>query len=198
MSGLPTSTQSPDLGEAVIARHAIKSSLFLTPPPQPGLPGLAQESAGFIGQGDRKPTVSMNSFELPAVLKQSRGDVQRAPVSGQTPRQESKLPLPSRPVVENPEFSSAFNPGGAQPTYQASATAKNLPLAAIQRAPDSQAQSGAIEASIVNLVQRAQGADGDSDAAETPVLNLDELARMVYPLIKRILAVEQERLARRR
>jgi hypothetical protein len=186
-----------DLGEVVIARHAMKSSLFQTPPVQLGRPaGKAQDAEGFIGRADQKAALAMSSAEPAAILPQARGTVQRLPLPVQ-PGQESKLALPGRAAPLGPDREPDFDPGAVE-EFGAAATAQNLPLAMLQRSPDQQAQPTPVEASIVNFVQRASEADGSADTGSGPALSLDELAHMVYPLIKRILAVEQERMARRR
>jgi hypothetical protein len=134
----------------------------------------------------------MTSLEPPAILPQARVEVQRAPDA----RYESRLPLPSRSAAQ------VKDPGAAVESYVENVvpppSAQTLPLAQIQRIPESKALPAMSEASIVNFVQRAASDSSEEDGAEKPPVDLDELARMVYPLIKRLLAVEQERLARRR
>jgi hypothetical protein len=178
--------QPANLGEAVIARHSLNSSLFLSPP------GHAAQAEAYIGQVDRKAALSMSSQEAPAILPQARTEIQRT--AAPAARYESRLPLPGRTAVNFQDAAALVETHTEN--IVAAPTAQSLPLAQLQRSPDSAKPTAAVEASIVNFVQRASPVEPDGEGKE-PV-DLDELARMVYPLIKRILAVEQERLARRR
>jgi hypothetical protein len=178
------------LGEALLARHALQSSLFLAPPGRPS----EGEAERYIGRSEGKAPVAMTAHE-PAILPQARAEIQRE--AAPLPRFENKLPLPSsRPAM------SVSDAVGLVETYTEraappAATAQSLPLAHIQRSVEN-TESKPVEASIVNFVQRASEAESSGGEEAGPPVDLDELARMVYPLIKRILAVEQERLARRR
>ncbi len=66
----------------------------------------------------------------------------------------------------------------------------------IQRQPSALAPDVAVPSQRVGVVQRAQEggpAASASPVEEKPELELDHLARQIYPLIKRMLAVERER-----
>jgi hypothetical protein len=66
----------------------------------------------------------------------------------------------------------------------------------IQRQPSALAPDVAVSSQRVGVVQRAQEGEPAASASpveEKPELELDDLARQIYPLIKRMLAVERER-----
>ena len=71
-------------------------------------------------------------------------------------------------------------------------------IASVSTAP---ASGGIVQRSIIQRAETEPGSEGmvtgvsvgESEVTEGPAMNLDELARQVYPLIKRMLAVERER-----
>ena len=66
----------------------------------------------------------------------------------------------------------------------------------IQRQPSALAPDVAVSSQRLGVVQRVQEAEPEASASpveEEPELELDHLARQIYPLIKRMLAVERER-----
>jgi hypothetical protein len=183
------------LGEEVLARAASRARLPLTeplrpasglgrtgPPAQMAIPPRAQVQARF--EDERVQA----RFEDERVQARFEDEGVVMPVSKPVPaRVEPARAGPARPPAWGGEFPL---PPVSRPA----------PAALIQRQP---------VAPSVDLTVAAQGADVVQRAVETPPetgltteeegseLDLDHLARQVYPLIKRMLAVERERRSAR-
>jgi hypothetical protein len=71
-----------------------------------------------------------------------------------------------------------------------------VPAGLVQRQPLAISPALDTAARGIEIVQRVEtppAAAAEPPAAEAPQPNLDDLARQIYPLIKRMLAVERER-----
>ena len=188
-----------DLGESLLARHALKSSLFLSPPAQPGRAASMHTDSPqetFIGRPDRKTIVSLSSSEPAAILRQAQTLTEPSHPS----RSSAGLPLPARPVQasSNTAYAVYSDPGVS---ISSPAVINRYPAdETVQRRPENIQSPVVNEATIIDFVQRASSPDGDEIVGESEKseVDLDELARLVYPMIKRLLAIEHERLSSRR
>lgn len=169
----------PDLAEQVLSRVTSGARLPVTHPETEFLPPPASQ-------------ISTVDFSLPLQRQIQRSLAgPRQPAAGRQ-TQERDLPLAApRPIEVRGETGAAPSVAGVSGTP--------LP-AAVQRRPDdtlpdSTPATGGV-APAPGLIQRAEEKSSgatETEAARLP--DLDRLARQVFPIIKRLLAVERERSA---
>jgi hypothetical protein len=171
------------LEEAILMRAQSSANLPLIEPPGPAM-RLEPEGKHF----ERAEKLALPEPTLPTMTRtqvlprmtpliQANFEDQGAPAADQAWRVD--LPLPPGSLWEAP-VSRPASPG------------------LLQRSPD---LNGA--AQHTSIVQRAMGTESETSETqpgpeaqsepEAAALDLDELARQIYPLIKRMLAVERER-----
>jgi hypothetical protein len=176
------------LDQELLARAASREHLPLTRPPRmistsgPEMTALPQAriqprpEAEAEAAPDRwvpprpgGPSPELGLLPLWEPRREPAAAVSPGPDSAQALRVEAPLPPPSRPPLAE--------------------LVQRLPLAVSPGAPIVQRTVGEAEA----VVQRAisEGVGAEEEKAE---LDLDDLARQVYPMIKRMLAIERERL----
>jgi hypothetical protein len=186
-----------DPGKGIQPKAVSNAPLFQTKPVSVTLNDVTQS----------KPVEQM------AVLPQARGQVnviaRRAVKKETAGTPPPSLPPPGRAVAAEPEGDRPHLPlallsrqtttgeqrreAGRDSARSSSGVAE--PAAVVQRYPDSGRPTPATETdsgTVHGVVQRS-GLSVDEGGVEQQSLDLDNLAREIYPLVKRMLAVERER-----
>jgi len=128
-----------------------------------------------------------------AILPQAR--VQRAPEpAAEKVGAGQALPLPSWPAryVQAGSVPPSAGPGPA--ASAAVSPSGPLPLAPVLRAPVSLQREEQQAPTTSAPTEATPPKTAEQTEAEEPAMDLNKLARQIYPIIKRLLAVERERL----
>lgn len=204
----------PELGPPAIQRQTGAESPANVEPGRldspaakpPALPDLARQVLSRVTSGARLPVIQPEPEFLPPPASQIspvdfslplQRQIQRSLAGPRQPAagrqtQERDLPLAApRPIEVRGETGAAPSVAGVSGTP--------LPTAVQRRPddtlPDSTPATGGV-APAPGLIQRAEEESSgatETEAARLP--DLDRLARQVFPIIKRLLAVERERSA---
>jgi hypothetical protein len=207
-----------DLGQDVLARSASRAHMSLTQ----SLPSISRRRAAPPdSSNDGQAGAYVFPFATPRVAPQimslrmpAQGHLQRSQLS---PGQSlSKSPETESERRESTPTAAPFSPKHAstardlplavpavyRPSVQASLESAsrpavpNIPAGSLQRAIETETSS-----SNLGQVQCAINAADElvlSENEAEPKLNLDQLARQVLPLIKKMLAIEKERMTGRK
>ena len=177
---------APGLEEEILARAASSARLSLTEPLSPA-----------SGLGRTGPPAQTTTLPRAQVQARFEDELVQARFADEGVVMPVSKPAPARaePAHAGPARPPAW--GGQFPLPPVSRPA---PAALIQRQPVAPSVDLTVAARGVEVVQRAVETPperGTTSEEEGPELDLDHLARQVYPLIKRMLAVERERRSAR-
>lgn len=221
-AGRQAGEPAPNLGDEILARAATRAHLPLTgplrtagrlEPPQehagsPALPDAPRLSAsGYGGLGHAA------SLMRTPLLPQARIQARPEDTEPGAPLQREALParpagtgaIPARGTAADrpaPAQVAAGWPPGARDELPLPPLSHSSPPGTLQRqatgegaVPEMRSRSFEVAPGAVEVVQRAEDGPAEPGVSgeKEPELDLGDLARQVYPIIKRMLAIERDR-----
>jgi len=187
---------APGLEEEVLARAASSARLPLTEPPSP--------ASGLGRTGPPAQATTLPRSQVQARFADERVQTRFADERGQARFEDEGVVMPVSKLV--PARAEPVRAGPARPPawggeFPLPPVSRPAPAALIQRQPVVPSVDLTAAARGAKVVQRAVETPPETglmpEDEERPELDLDHLARQVYPLIKRMLAVERERRSAR-